>query len=194
MIRINLLPFRAARRKENIRHLLFFILFSVGLVVAALVWYHTHLNGKVRSLNAEIKETIASLGNFQKITRDIARMRKAKQIIDQKLEVIKKLETGRKASVGLLDAMTRIVVPKRMWFTYMGDKRDRVNIKGNALDNKTVADFMTRLEGSGLFASVNLQTLSQRKLGEPSVSIQHFEIDCTKKSDAKPADKMKAKK
>lgn len=194
MIRVNLLPFRAARRKENVRRQLFLVLFSIGLVAAALVWYHVHLNSKINSLNAGIKKTIASLGNFQKITRDIALMRKAKQIIDKKLEVIKKLETGRRAAVGLLDAMTRIVVPKRMWFTYMDDKRDRVNIKGNALDNKTVADFMTRLEDSGLFASVNLRTLSQRKLGEPSISIQHFEIDCTKKSDAEPVDKTKAKK
>lgn len=194
MIRVNLLPYRAARRKERIRRQLALMFFSIVLVVTAAVWYHIHLNGKIDRLDADIKKTIIKMGNFQKITRDIARMQNAKKTIEKKLDVITKLETGRKASVQLLDAMTRLVVPKRMWFIYMDDKHGKVTIKGNALDSKTVADFMTRLENSGLFASVNLQTISQRKLGEPSVSIQHFEIDCIKKGVLKKADKPKAKK
>ena len=42
-------------------------------------------------------------------------------------------------------------------------RAQNVNISGVALDNTTVADFMVRLENSGLFKEVDLKTLKRAK-------------------------------
>ena len=65
-----------------------------------------------------------------------------------------------------------------MWFTDFADNNDAVVIKGNALDNKTVADFMIQLEKSGLFKTVNLTTLKQVTIQK--VNVKGFEIYCEK--------------
>ena len=53
---------------------------------------------------------------------------------------------------------------KRLWFTSFRANDNNIRIKGIALDNKTVADFMTRLEVSKLFTNVNLTRLRKEKL------------------------------
>ena len=87
-----------------------------------------------------------------------------------------------------MDAMTRVVVPKRMWFTDLASKGRTVTINGIALDNKTVADFMVRLENSGLFNAVALKTLKQKKVQKSNY--KSFKIECT----TRPSTKVQPKK
>ncbi|MBU0698711.1 MAG: PilN domain-containing protein, partial [Proteobacteria bacterium] len=67
---------------------------------------------------------------------------------------------------------------KRLWFTSFQANGDDIKIRGIALDNKTVADFMTRLDGSKLFFNVNLQRLQQQKM--KNMNLKNFEISCTR--------------
>ena len=71
MIRINLLPYRAARKKENIRIQVNIFLGSL-LIIALLVFvFNSHLKGKVNHLNAEISSTQAQLVKYQQINKEI---------------------------------------------------------------------------------------------------------------------------
>jgi type IV pilus assembly protein PilN len=99
------------------------------------------------------------------------------ELLTKKTDVIKNLELSREDSVRLLDAMTRMVIEKRMWLSMLETKEKTVNIKGVALDNKTVADFMTRLEDSELFKKVELKTTKQYKF-KKSINLKSFEITC----------------
>ncbi|HSM73288.1 MAG TPA: PilN domain-containing protein, partial [Desulfobacterales bacterium] len=94
-------------------------------------------------------------------------------------DVITNLKSNRKGPVLLLDSLTQLVIPKRMWLTNLEAKGNGVNIKGIALDNRTVADFMTQLEKSKLFASVNLSTLNQKTIRE-EMNLKSFIITCNK--------------
>ncbi|MBW1996019.1 MAG: PilN domain-containing protein, partial [Deltaproteobacteria bacterium] len=65
---------------------------------------------------------------------------------------------------------------KRMWFTEFTASDKTVGITGVALDQKTVADFMTRLEHTSLFSSVNLSLLRQVKI--EGLNLKRFEVVC----------------
>ena len=105
------------------------------------------------------------------------------------------LEANRFIPVKLLDTMTQVIVPKRMWFTRLNARGNKVQISGVALDNTTVADFMIRLENSGLFKKVDLKTLkrAKRKKGVKA-NFKTFSIVCIKKPLKKPANKKKPAK
>jgi type IV pilus assembly protein PilN len=105
------------------------------------------------------------------------------------MAVMKTLEANRFEPTRLLDVMTQVVVPKRMWFTNLESRGDRVNIKGIALDNKTVADFMVRLEDCGLFKQVDLKTLKRTKT--QSAKLKSFAISCIKNPLIDPESKNK---
>jgi type IV pilus assembly protein PilN len=193
MIRINLLPFRAARKKENIRRQVSMFFLFFGFVLATLLYFNfIYLTGKLTKLKTSVDQTQKDVKRYKKITKEIESIKKKLAVLKKKTDVIKKLEKNRFEPVNLLETMTQKVIAKRMWFTRFQTKKDQVNIMGIALDNKTVADFMTRLEGTGLFASVKLNKI-QIKVIKGS-RLKSFQIVCTKPKAAPKPPKKKRKK
>ncbi len=187
MIRINLLPFRAARKKENTRQRLTIFALSFILCLIIMVWYHSSLSGDIEELDQQIADAKIELAKFNKINIEIAVIKRKLRDLNKKIDVIKTLESDREGPVRLLDAMTQIVIPKRMWFTSLEEKESggaeaatkSVTMNGVALDNKTVADFMKQLEGSELFTRVTLVTLKREKK-DSDLSLKSFTIRCAK--------------
>jgi type IV pilus assembly protein PilN len=95
------------------------------------------------------------------------------------MDVIRQLEANRYEPVRLMEILTQMIIEKRMWFTLMETKPEAVAINGIAMDDKTVADFMVRLEGCGLFSAVSLKTLKQVEVQK--TALKSFEISCQKK-------------
>ncbi|MBL0716509.1 MAG: PilN domain-containing protein, partial [Desulfosarcina sp.] len=146
MIRINLLPFRAARKQENIRRQVFVFLSMLTIVVIASVIIHVWMSNDVQALSKEVADKKTELARYDKINKEIEKIKKQLETFDKKINVIKTLELNRKGSLRLLESMTGIVIENRMWLTSMSDQKGNVSIKGIAIDEETVADFMRHLE------------------------------------------------
>ena len=192
MIRINLLPFRSNRKKENIRRQLSILVLSLVFTVVAMFGIYLLLSNQVDDLNSRIASTQAELGKYEKINREIDEIKKKLDNLNKKLAVIRELEISRYEPVRLMDTLSQVIVEKRMWFTSLDVKTDVVNISGVAMDDKTVADFMVRLEGSGLFSAVNLKTLRQVEIQK--TSLKSFDISCQKKPVTKIVEESGVKK
>ena len=191
MIRINLLPFRAARKKENIRRQLsVFGLTFAFFIIAAVAW-NMSLGVKIGNLKKEVETTKKEVAKYKKITQKIKRIQAQLRVLQKKTQVINKLQRNRFEPVKLLDTMTDKVIAKRMWFTGFQNNGRKVQINGIALDNRTIADFMTRLEGSGLFGSVRLQKIQKQVVKKSN--LKKFQVTCMKKK-ARPKKKPKGKK
>jgi type IV pilus assembly protein PilN len=180
MIRINLLPFRTERKKENVRRQVSLFLLSLILVLVVLVYYNFSLSSKIGKLNDKISATKTDLERYNEINKEIAKIKNNLETLRKKMAVIEKLESDRHAPVRLMDTLTQVLMAKRMWFTKLDVKEKAVNIQGIALDNKTVADFMVRLQKSGLFSSVNLKNLKRQEVQK--TNLKSFDINCTKVS------------
>ena len=128
MIRINLLPFRTARKKENIRRQ--FSAYSLLLILVLLVTVAIHfgLNKKVTQLNAKVEHTRNELSKYNKINKEIALIKKQLNILDKKLDVVKTIQLNRREPILLLDTMTRMVIKKRMWLTGFTVKGNGINL------------------------------------------------------------------
>ena len=180
MIRINLLPFRAARKKENVRRQISIFLLSLILVGAAVIYYNIFLSGKIKDLNASIKETKVQVAKYNKINAEIKEIKKNLELLNRKIEVIETLETNRREPLALLASLTDLIMAERMWFTRLSSKGPKINIEGIALDNQTVSDFMTRLEKSALYGDVNLGTVKQKELKTMELTLKSFDVNARK--------------
>ncbi len=196
MIRINLLPFRSNRKKENIRRQLSIFVLSLILAVVAIFGVNFFLGSQIDDLGRRITTTQAELEKYEKINKEIEEIKKKLDNLNKKLAVIRDLEANRYEPVRLLDTLSQVMIEKRMWYTALDMKAELVNISGIAMDDKTVADFMLRLEGSGLFSAVNLKTLKQVEVQKTTV--KSFEIACHKKkvqkAETKTTEEVGAKK
>ncbi|RPH52331.1 MAG: hypothetical protein EHM85_03175 [Desulfobacteraceae bacterium] len=204
MIKINLLPFRTARKKENVRRQSSILFFSLFLVLILLVFFNIKLSGQVKEIKSKVATAKTETAKYEKINNEIKEIKAKLEILETKMGVIKTLESNRYEPVRLMDAMTSLIVPKRMWFVNLDGRGNTVNISGVAIDNQTVADFMTRLERSKLFETVNLKSLKQNvdksKTLKPGVDKQsifkRFDISCGKivKQIDKQVEKKEVKK
>lgn len=130
-----------------------------------------------------MNRTEIELNQYKQAIKEINSIKQKLAMLNKKMDIIKGLNQRRKEPILLLDAMTRLVVDKKMWLTKLESKANIVQLSGIALDNRTVADFMTRLEHSSLFSNVNLNMLRQSPPFQ-GVILKDFEITCTKSSAA----------
>jgi len=186
MIRINLLPYRESRKKESILRQINIFLGVFFIVFVILVFYSIWLGNKIEDLNTKIKNTKRLLTQAETQAKKVDQIKNELEKLGHKIDVIKNIEMNRRAPVLLLENMTKMVAEadsdnkpvKRLWFTDFEESGGKVNIKGIALDNKTIADFMSRLEDSKLYTNVNLKTITQQKVNK--LNLKRFQIDCVR--------------
>ena len=176
MIRINLLPFRAARKKENIRRQISIFSLSVFLLAIALFYYNSVLANQVTELEENVNNSKIELRKLEAKVKEAKALEKNLKLLKQKRKVIEDLGASREDAVRLLDKMTDVLVPGRMWLSSFSASGTSVKLNGTAMDNKTVADFMTNLQKVEQFSDVNLVVTSQQEY-KPGVNFKSFTIN-----------------
>ena len=181
MIRINLLPFRAARKKENVRRQISVFLLSFALIIIAVVYWNIWLGNRITKLKALNQDTIVQIAKYEKINAEIAQIKKTLSNLEQKIKVIETLEGGRKDAANLMESMTEMIVKERMWFTSLNVQGGNITIHGIALDEKTIVDFMRNLEGNGTgpYANVTLKSIQQEQIKGKDLNLKSFNITMT---------------
>ena len=180
MIRINLLPFRAARKKENIQRQLSIFAMVLVLMLVGMGAVVIHLDGKISTRKERLDSMKSELVQLQKKQKQVVKLQKELKLLDQKLQIMDALEHGRRVPVDLFEKLTETVVSKQMWLSSFNASSKAVRISGTALDDKVVAQFMKNLEGTGLFSAINLQSVKQTQ--QAGVSMRNFSLDCPRKS------------
>lgn len=186
MIRINLLPFRAARKKENIRKQVSVFFLCLLLVVIVLGWVHFYLGSKQTRLTTNVTDTKKELALYNKKNQEIKEIRQKLQDLEMRQQVIQNLEKQRFEPVHILDELTGKIVAERMWLTRLDINSNQMDVDGIALDNNTVANFIDNLETisklnepqSHLYEKVRLNKLQQEEIR--NLNMKKFEITALK--------------
>lgn len=191
MIRINLLPFRAARKKENVRRQISIFLLSFVFLLVVVIYYNVNLSQQINRLKVKNEETTTQLAKYNKINKEIASIKKKLMVLNQKIDVINHLDGSRTDAVLLLDSMTQLIVPDRMWFTSFTLKGNKIALKGVAMDERTISDFMKNLEGS--YANVALKSIKRKTIKGKNVNLKDFSFEMAKKKKQTTPDKKPEK-
>jgi len=178
MIRINLLPFRDERRKENIRKHISIYFLSVTLLVAVMVYFFLHFNNKLKILEADKAEKTKEMISYTETNKKIRELDNKIKDIRIKVAVIEELERNKVGPVRLLDEISRAVPKNKLWLRSLEEKGGILALTGAALDNDTVALFMTNLKNSQYIISVDLQSTKLRNVPEYKVDVTDFALTC----------------
>jgi len=229
MIRINLLPFREEQKKKGALNQVIVYAVMMIVVTGGLFWYHLHLQGTIDNLNNKIEVTKNEVIRYNRIAKKVEELKAKLKILNEKLAVIGSLEQNRNEAFLLVESMTRIVVENRMWITNMeartivkkapkkkakkGEKEKKekakppqifVNVKidGIALENTTVAGFMSNLQSAlgpdkdKLFSSVKLIHSEKEEFegAKGKIDLMKFKFECNRNISKKRGDKDKKEK
>lgn len=162
MIRINLLPYRSSRKKDNVKKSLLGFIIILVIFSAALFFVHKWLTDNVNTLNSKISYTKTEIDKYNKINTEIKELRAKLELLNMKLGIIASLQSNRATAVTLMDNLTQTIIKDDMWLTNLTTRgNETATITGIATDNKVVADFMVNLETMPRYTVVSLQSVKQ---------------------------------
>jgi type IV pilus assembly protein PilN len=146
-IRMNLLPYREARRKENRQR--FWAGFGVALGVAALAVGVGHMAIGGYISNQEARNNFVKSQNtiLDERIKEIASLKENIDSLKAQQEIIGKLQSDRAAPTHLLDQMVRIV-PTGMFLTNIIQKGSDIQVTGVAQSSDLVSNFMVAVQDS----------------------------------------------
>lgn len=186
MIYINLLPVRAAQKREKMIEQGIILVVILALSVALCIGVYTVLMTKVSAEKDAKVQKQKEIEQLKKTIGEVDRFKKLQEELKNKLSVLDKLKEGKTGPVMILDELAR-AVPEKLWLTSFKESGGNVTLTGIGVDEETVANFMRRLEESHLFQKVELLVIEQTKLGDSKLN--KFNISCQAEK-AKPTEKQ----
>jgi type IV pilus assembly protein PilN len=156
MIRINLLPVRASKKRELGRQwIIFFGVLVLGTALGNYLWLSS-TESKVADIRKIIAKNRTENAELEKIIGEVKDIKKEKDDIRQKLGVLNKLKAGRLGQVKVMDELSTII-PAHVWLTNWEETGGVVSIQGAGTSHEEVANFMRKLRESKYFENVTLK-------------------------------------
>lgn len=183
MIRINLLPHRAEKRRA--RQIQFIALSVISVVLASMlvgfvqVAISTQISYQERR-NAYLKQETAVL---DKQIEEIKKLREQTQTLLARKNVVEGLQSTRSDVVHLLDQMLRIL-PDGVYLKTLKQTGNKINLVGYAQSNARVSTLMRAVEDSPWLDSPTLIEIHAFGAGAGRVSEFTLNFNLTKPQDA----------
>lgn len=194
MIKINLLPFRAARKRENVRRQVSMYFLCVLFLFCVMGYYHVSLNGQLGQIKAKEEELQKEVRSYEAVSKEIAQLKRDTKDLNAKLSVIESLEKQRVGPVMLLVDIARSVPLDRLWLDGVVETGGNLTLQGTAMDNHTVAQFMTRLESAPHIRAVDLDRTTLKYFPEYKRRASNFVLTCkTDYEESEPKPKTEEK-
>ena len=178
MIRINLLPFRAARKKENIRREISIYFLALVFLVVVMVYLQTSSGSRLKALASEAENARKELVLYEKNNRVAAQIRAKTKEIQDRLAVIRDLEAKKTGPLKVLTDIALAVPEDRLWLQSLVENGGVLTINGTAMDNDTVALFMTHLEKADSISAVDLKSTQLQDFPDYNLKASGFVITC----------------
>ena len=181
MIRINLLPVRAAKKKESVRFQLTIAGLVTFLVLAVSLAVYFTARGEASSLATDISRGNEELVQLKKKIGELSKIKAQKKIVEDKLAIIAELEAARTGPTELF-LMIGEAIPEKAWLKSFGEHGGRVTLKGYAATDEVVAEFMRRLQKNKRLRRVELEIVKSEIERETKIEMVSFTIRIEKDS------------
>lgn len=183
MIKINLLPIRASKRKESARQQLLIFLVSLFLVIGLALAAYSFLLIKISSTNKDIAQAEQEIQELKAKIGKIKDLEKLKADVQKKLDVLNQLRRGKSGPVHRLSTLSG-AVPEKLWLTGYTESATGVKVSGIAFTEELIASFMRSLQESEDFTNVELVVSEQ--VEKAGMKLKKFELSMSLKNQAPP--------
>ncbi|WP_373044963.1 PilN domain-containing protein [Vulgatibacter sp.] len=177
MIRINLLPVRQAKKKEAGQKQLAILAGCVLAVLGGNYFWYSSLDSTLTEKKQAVTKLQAEIKQLDQIIGEITNIKKDQADLEAKLAVLDRLRKGRTGPVKMLDALATLM-PDRVWLREVDEKGGTLTLRGAAITNEDLADFMRELKKNAFFKEPSLKRASQVDDRDAGSRVIQFELSC----------------
>ena len=175
MIKVNLLLARKEKKKVGIKKegvVLILAVVLLGLVLGGIQW---KMSSDKADLIARIEGKKKEIARFRALTAEVSKAKDDQKSLQEKLNVINTLKKEKGSPARILDELS-IYKPEKIHLDSLKKEGAKLGIEGIALDDETIANFMTNLRKSKLFKNVDLIVSEQSELSK--IKLKKFTLSC----------------
>lgn len=185
--RINLLPWREMRRKEQDRQLLT-IAVGAWILMGVIIFYaHIHVSALIENQNKRNEFLNQEIAKVEKEIKEIAELKKKRADLIARMNVIYQLQGDRAKVVHLFDELAR-KLPEGVYLTSLNHDGGSIALKGTAQSNARVSALMRNLASSDWFAEPELEVITVKPKGSDRVSEFSMKVKPIAKQEKKIED------
>ncbi len=181
MIRINLLPHRAEKRRA--RRQQFYALSGLIAILAGLIWFlgYSVIN---RYISVQQEQNLFLKKEMVSLDKDIGEIKGLREQTDSLLSrkrIIESLQVNRTETVQLFNELAH-QVPEGVYLRTVKQTGEKINLTGYAQSNSRISTLMRNLEASPLLEKPNLIEIKAVKLNNRRLSEFNMNVLITRQS------------
>ena len=172
MIRINLL---GEKVDHSATYALQGVLYVCSILLSVFLIFLIH-DSVVFDKNTKLEEKQAlerRLTKLNVITQRVQELEEKQKTLREKLTTIATLKKKKNGPVHILDDLTN-ALPEKAWVNDLTQKDGIMSIKGVALDNQTIAEFMAKVGEYPLFDKDKVDLVKSTEFLRDSVKLKEF--------------------
>jgi Tfp pilus assembly protein PilN len=145
-------------KKERRFQVSYLIILALIIAIAALfLTQKSAINKEKDFLQTAQKEK----DQLQYVIERLETLEQQKRTLERKINLITRLKAQQTIAVRIMDELSKNI-PEWVWLTETEYKEQNIEIKGRALSNNLIADYIYNLENSPYLQNVNLISSTQR--------------------------------
>lgn len=184
MIKINLLPVRAAKKKETAVQQLTILGLAVFLVLAVVLTMYVVKRAQITATKNDIAAANNTISELKKKLGKLEELKSLKEQVKKKLDVLTQLRKNKSGPAHRLATLSEST-PDQLWLTAYTENGSDIKMSGFAFTEDLIAAFMRSLEASSDYMNVELLVSEQSVLGDNK--LKRFDISCKLRTAADAA-------
>ena len=147
----------------------------LGALILAIGWVglrYWQLSSRLSDVKAEVAVNQREYDRLKPIIEEVEAFKKRNAELRHKIEVIEQLKANQYGPVRLMDEVSK-ALPELLWLTDLGVSGSALSMRGQALNENAVANFIANLGASPFFSEPVLKIMSQSEAG-----VFTFDLSC----------------
>jgi type IV pilus assembly protein PilN len=175
MIKINLLLARKEKKRGGMKKEFIVLILSVVLLLAVFIFIQWGLNKKIEDTLAQNVQKRQEIAKFKSLTTEVEKKKQEQKMVQNRLDIINSLRKDKARAAMVLDELS-IDKPEKLQLESLKKDGAKLGIEGVALDDETIANFMTNLRKSKLFKNVDL--IVSEQIEQSKMKVKKFVLSC----------------
>ena len=162
MARINLLPWRETRRREQQKEFFTLMGLAAAVCVGVVLLTHFEINGRISHQERRNQFVTNEIKILDDKIKEIKKLDSTRQALIERMEVIQNLQATRPSIVHLFDELVS-TLPDGVHLTSLRQSENNLDIAGRAESNARVSSYMRNIEDSEWIANPSLGVIETKE-------------------------------
>jgi Tfp pilus assembly protein PilN len=149
---------------------------ALVLTAAVIAFFYFTQQADLNNKRKTYRIKKARKAELQEVLKKIATLERTRDELARKVKIIEDLKSTQKRTVKMMDQLSSSL-PEWVWLTSLTFNNNAINLRGRALSNSLIADFINNLKATNYFHNIQFRDSKVSRRG--GLEVLDFRLTCS---------------